>query len=64
MAGKVVTGGIVTARDSNWMMSFTLNRQPHFKSQSKDELVVWIYGLYSNISGNYIKKTNRSLYRY
>lgn len=55
-AGKVVTGGIVTARDSNWMMSFTLNRQPHFKSQSKDELVVWIYGLYSNISGNYIKK--------
>ena len=38
------------------MMSFTLNRQPHFKSQSKDELVVWIYGLYSNISGNYIKK--------
>ena len=55
-AGKVVTGGIVTARDSNWMLSFTLNRQPHFKSQSKDELVVWIYGLYSNISGNYIKK--------
>ena len=55
-AGKVVTGGIVTVRDSNWMMSYTLNRQPHFKTQRKDELVVWIYGLYSNIPGNYIKK--------
>lgn len=55
-AGKVVTGGIVTVRDSNWMMSYTLNRQPHFKAQRKDELVVWIYGLYSNIPGNYIKK--------
>ena len=29
-AGKVVTGGIVTATDSNWMLSYTLNRQPHF----------------------------------
>ena len=55
-AGKVVTGGIVTVRDSNWMMSYTLNRQPHFKAQSKDELVVWIYGLYSGIEGNYVKK--------
>ena len=55
-AGKVVTGGIVTVRDSNWMMSYTLNRQPHFKAQSKDELVVWIYGLYSGIKGNYVEK--------
>jgi len=39
-AGKVVTGGIVTATDSNWMLSYTLNRQPHFKDQPKDQLVV------------------------
>ena len=38
------------------MMSYTLNRQPHFKAQSKDELVVWIYGLYSGIKGNYVEK--------
>lgn len=55
-AGKVVTGGIVTIKDSNWLMSFTLNRQPHFKAQPKNELVVWIYGLFSDVPGNYIKK--------
>lgn len=55
-AGKVVTGGIVTIEDSNWMISYTLNRQPHFKDQPKDELVVWIYGLYSDEPGNFIKK--------
>lgn len=55
-AGKVVTGGIVTVEDSNWLLSYTLNRQPHFKAQPKDELVVWIYGLYSDEPGNFIKK--------
>ena len=56
-AGKVVTGGIVTVKDSNWMLSYTLNHQPHFKAQPKDQLVVWIYGLLSNKPGNYIKKS-------
>lgn len=56
-AGKVVTGGIVTATDSNWMLSYTLNRQPHFKNQPKDQLVVWIYGLLSNKPGDFIKKS-------
>jgi len=27
-SGKVVTGGIVTCKDSSWLMSYTLNRQP------------------------------------
>ncbi|MCC8174196.1 MAG: oleate hydratase [Odoribacter sp.] len=58
-AGKVVTGGIVTVKDSNWLLSFTLNRQPHFKAQPKNELVVWIYGLFSDKPGNYIKKPMR-----
>lgn len=39
-SGRVVTGGIVTARDSNWLLSWTVNRQPHFKNQPKDQLVV------------------------
>lgn len=55
--GKVVTGGIVSVRDSNWLLSWTLNRQPHFKKQPKDQLVVWIYGLFSDRPGNYVKKT-------
>jgi oleate hydratase len=55
-SGKVVTGGIVTVKDSKWLMSFTLNRQPHFKSQPKDQLVVWVYSLYCDVPGDYIKK--------
>ena len=55
-SGKVVTGGIITVKDSNWLMSYTLNRQPHFKEQPKDQLVVWLYGLFGDIPGNYIKK--------
>lgn len=56
-AGKVVTGGIVHVKDSNWKMSYTLNRQPHFKKQPKDQLVVWVYALLSDEPGNYIEKS-------
>jgi len=55
-SGKVVTGGIITVKDSKWLMSYTLNRQPHFKAQPKDQLVVWVYGLFSDVPGDYIKK--------
>lgn len=55
-SGRVVTGGIVTVRDSNWIMSWTVNRQPHFKNQSKDQIVVWVYGLLVEKPGNYVKK--------
>ncbi|MEG1895263.1 MAG: oleate hydratase, partial [Oscillospiraceae bacterium] len=56
-AGKVVTGGIVTAKDSNWLLSWTFNRQPQFRTQGKGQLVGWIYGLFSDKPGNYVKKT-------
>jgi oleate hydratase len=58
-SGKVVTGGIVTVKDSNWLLSWTFNRQPQFRSQPKDQLVGWIYGLFSDKPGNYIKKPMR-----
>lgn len=58
-SGKVVTGGIISVKDSNWLMSYTLNRQPHFKDQPKNQLVVWIYGLFLDVPGNYIKKPMR-----
>ncbi|EOH71955.1 oleate hydratase [Enterococcus malodoratus] len=54
--GKVVTGGIITIKDSNWMMSFATHRQPHFKEQKDQQTVTWVYGLLSNTPGNYIKK--------
>lgn len=55
-SGKVVTGGIVTVMDSNWLMSWTVNRQPHFKKQPKDQIVVWVYGLFPENVGDYVKK--------
>lgn len=58
-SGNVVTGGIVTAKDSNWLLSWTFNRQPQFCKQSKDQLTGWIYGLFSDKPGNYVKKTMR-----
>ena len=54
--GHVVTGGIVTVEDSNWLMSWTLNRQQQFRDQPKDQLCVWVYGLFPDKPGNYVKK--------
>lgn len=58
-SGKVVTGGIVTVQDSNWLMSWTLNRQQQFRDQPKDQLCVWVYGLFTDKPGDYIKKPMR-----
>lgn len=59
--GKVTTGGIVTVKDSvnNWFLSWTINRQPQFKSQNKDTILVWLYALHTDTEGNYIKKAMR-----
>lgn len=60
-AGKVTTGGIVTIKDSvnNWFLSWTINRQPQFRSQNKDTVLVWLYALHTDTEGNYIKKAMR-----
>ncbi len=60
-AGKVTTGGIVTVKDSfdNWMISWTINRQPQFKSQDKDTVLIWLYALNTNVEGNFVKKPMR-----
>lgn len=55
-SGKVVTGGICTVKDSSWLMSWTFNRQPHFKQQTDKQVCGWIYGLYIDVPGDYIKK--------
>ena len=59
--GKVTTGGIVTVKDSteNWYLSWTINRQPQFKAQNKDTVLVWLYALSTNKEGNYVKKAMR-----
>lgn len=55
-SGKVVTGGIVTVKDSSWLLSWTVNRQPHFKKQPADQIVVWVYSLFVDTPGDFVKK--------
>ena len=57
--GKVVTGGIVSVRDSSWLLSWTINRQPQFHSQPKDHCLVWVYALFNDRPGDYVKKPMR-----
>ena len=60
-AGKVTTGGIVTVKDSmeNWYLSWTINRQPQFKTQDKDSVLIWVYALNTGKPGNYVQKAMR-----
>jgi len=59
LAGRVVTGGIVTAKDSGWLLSWTINRQPQYRDQPKGQVLVWIYGMFSDRPGDFIKKAMR-----
>ena len=58
-SGRVVTGGIVSCQDSSWLLSWTINRQGQFKEQKKDEVCVWVYSLFTDVPGDYIKKPMR-----
>ena len=55
-SGKVVTGGIVSCQDSSWLLSWTINRQGQFKEQDKKQVCVWVYSLFTDVPGDYIKK--------
>lgn len=50
------TGGLVTFKDSNWLMSIVLAYQPHFIGQPDDVTVFWGYGLFPDNEGNFVKK--------
>jgi len=53
---KTVTGGIITVKDSSWLLSVTVNRQPQFIDQPDDVIVLWAYGLFPDNEGDFIKK--------
>lgn len=57
--GKTVTGGIVTCVDSSWLMSWTINRQGQYPEQPENDVCVWVYGLFTDVEGDYIKKKMR-----
>ncbi|HBM45961.1 MAG: 67 kDa myosin-cross-reactive antigen family protein [Parcubacteria group bacterium GW2011_GWF2_38_76] len=50
------TGGIVTFKDSNWLLSIAIPNQPHFANQPEDIFVWGGYGLSPDKEGNFIKK--------
>ena len=50
------TGGLVTFKDSNWLMSIVLANQPHFPNQPADVQVFWGYALFADRIGNFVAK--------
>lgn len=49
-------GGLVTFKDSNWLMSIVLYHQPHFPNQPADVQVFWGYSLFPDRVGNFVPK--------
>jgi oleate hydratase len=50
------TGGLVTFKDSNWLMSIVLAHQPHFLNQPAGVQVFWGYSLFPDRVGNFVAK--------
>jgi oleate hydratase len=50
------TGGLVTFKDSNWLMSIVLAFQPHFPKQPADVQVFWGYALFPDRVGDFVPK--------
>jgi len=50
------TGGLVTFKDSAWLMSIVLAHQPHFPNQPADVQVFWGYALFPDRVGDFVPK--------
>jgi oleate hydratase len=50
------TGGLVTFKDSNWLMSVVLYHQPHFVGQPNDVQVFWGYALHPDRLGDFVAR--------
>ena len=53
---KAGTGGLVTFKDSSWLMSVVLAYQPYFVNQPDDVQVFWGYALHPNRIGDFVGK--------
>lgn len=53
-AGK---GGLITFKDSSWLITISIYHQPYFPTQPLDVSVWWGYGLFHDRVGDYVKKT-------
>jgi oleate hydratase len=50
------SGGLVTFKDSNWLMSIVLAHQPHFPNQPANVQVFWGYSLFPDRVGNFVAR--------
>jgi len=50
------TGGLVTFKDSRWLMSIVLYHQPHFLDQPEGWSVFWGYALHPDRVGDFVAK--------
>jgi oleate hydratase len=50
------TGGLVTFKDSRWLMSIVLAHQPHFANQPEGVYVFWGYALHPDRVGDFVAK--------
>jgi oleate hydratase len=50
------TGGLVTFKDSNWLLSVVLAHQPHFAGQPEGVQVFWGYALHPDRVGDFVAK--------
>ena len=53
---KAGTGGLITFKDSNWLMSIVLPVQPHFPNQPPGIQVFWGYALHPDRVGDFVAK--------
>lgn len=53
---KAGTGGLVTFKDSRWLMSVVLAHQPHFANQPEGVQVFWGYALHPDRVGDFVAK--------
>lgn len=49
-------GALVTFKDSAWLLSIVVARQPHFKNQPLSTQIFWGYSLNMFANGDYVKK--------
>jgi oleate hydratase len=49
-------GGLITFPKSSWLASIVLPHQPHFIGQPQGVEVLWGYGLFVDVPGNFVKK--------
>jgi oleate hydratase len=50
------TGGLVTFKDSRWLLSVVLAHQPHFAGQPEGVQVFWGYALHPDRVGDFVAK--------